>query len=115
MPIGLVLAPLALWKLRESRGVQTSLDLAGALLVSAGLFGVVFGLVRGNAHGWSSPGVVGSFVAGSVLLAIFSWWELRIEDPMLHLRLFNSRACAATNVTATPFSVGMFGSIFLLS
>lgn len=115
VPIGLVLAPLALWKLRESRGVQTSLDLAGALLVSAGLFGVVFGLVRGNAHGWSSQGVVGSFVVGSVLLAIFSWWELRVDEPMLNLRLFQGRAFAATNVTAMLFSFGMFGAIFLLS
>jgi EmrB/QacA subfamily drug resistance transporter len=115
VPIGVVLVPLAIWKLRESRGAATRLDLTGALLVSAGLFGVVFGLVRGNAHGWTSPGVVGSFAVGSLLLAIFSWWELHVDVPMLNLRLFQGRAFAATNITALLFSFGMFGSIFLLS
>lgn len=115
VPIGVVLVPLAIWKLRESRGAATRLDLTGALLVSAGLFGVVFGLVRGNAHGWTSSGVVGSFAVGSLLLAIFCWWELRVDVPMLNLRLFQGRAFAATNVTALLFSFGMFGSIFLLS
>jgi EmrB/QacA subfamily drug resistance transporter len=115
VPIGAVLVPLAIWKLRESRAAATRLDLTGALLVSAGLFGVVFGLVRGNAHGWTSSGVVGSFVGGSLLLAVFSWWELRVDAPMLNLRLFQRRAFATTNVTALLFSFGMFGSIFLLS
>src|SRR5664280_3297232 len=49
VPIGIVLLPLAWWKLRESHGASSRLDLAGVALVSTGLFGVVFGLVRGNA------------------------------------------------------------------
>ncbi len=59
VPVGLLLVPLAWWKLSESRGSQTRLDLAGVLLVSTGLFGVVLGLVRGNSHGWTSAGVLG--------------------------------------------------------
>ena len=89
VPIGVVLVPLAWWKLRESRGSQTRLDLTGALLVSGGLLGVVLGLVRGNANGWTSTSVVASFVIGAVLLALFTRWELRSEAPMLNLRLFS--------------------------
>ena len=81
VPIGIMLVPLAWWKLAESRGSQTRLDLTGALLVSGGLLGVVLGLVRGNAHGWTSTGVVTSFVVGAVLLAIFARWELRNDAP----------------------------------
>ncbi len=115
VPIGLVLVPLAWWKLRESHGAASRLDLAGVALVSTGLFGVVFGLVRGNAHGWTSDGVLGSFAIGVAALAGFIWWELRSDHPMLDVRLFTNRAFAAVNVTAMLFSFGMFGSIFFLS
>src|SRR5215216_4526557 len=47
VPIGLVLAPLAFLRLNESRGPAGKLDLRGLALVSSGLFGIVWGLVRG--------------------------------------------------------------------
>src|SRR5881394_2683229 len=55
VPIGLVLAPLAFFRLRESHGPADRLDLPGLVLASAGLFGIVWGLVRGNSVGWGSP------------------------------------------------------------
>jgi EmrB/QacA subfamily drug resistance transporter len=115
VPIGIVLTGLAWWKLAESRGKAPRLDLRGAVLVSVGLFGVVYGLVEGNAHGWTSTEVLGSFAAGAAGLVAFVWWELRATDPMLPLRLFKNRAFAAVNVTAMLFSFGMFGSVFFLS
>ena len=115
VPVGVVLIPLAWWKLSESRGRPSRLDLVGVGLVSIGLFGVVLGLVRGNAHGWSSSSVLGSFVIGAVALAAFAAWELRSDHPMLDIRLFRNRGFAAVNVTALLFSFGMFGSIFFLT
>src|SRR3954453_14945149 len=60
VPIGLIAAPLALSKLRESHGPATGLDTPGLGLVSAGAFALVWGLVRGNSSGWSSLEVVGT-------------------------------------------------------
>ena len=77
VPIGLVLVPLALRRLEESRGPAGRLDLPGVALASAGLFGIVWGLVRGNAQGWASAEIVGSLAAGAVLVAAFVAWELR--------------------------------------
>ena len=65
VPIGLVLAPLALPRLDETRGPATRLDLPGLGLASAGLFGIVWGLVRGNSVGWTSPEIVGALVVGA--------------------------------------------------
>ena len=48
VPIGLVLIPLALSRLQESYGPEGRLDLPGLGLASAGLFGIVWGLIRGN-------------------------------------------------------------------
>jgi EmrB/QacA subfamily drug resistance transporter len=115
VPIGIVLVPLAWWKLAESRGAQNRLDFRGALLVSGGLLGVVLGLVRGNASGWTSSSVLASFVIGAVLLAAFIRWEVRATAPMLNLRMFRNRGFAAINVTGLLFSFGMFGTVFFLS
>jgi len=115
VPVGIVLIPLAWWKLSESRGRPARLDLVGVGLVSAGLFGIVFGLVRGNAHGWTSSSVLGSFFVGAVALIGFVAWELRSDHPMLDIRLFRNRGFTTVNITALLFSFGMFGSIFFLT
>jgi EmrB/QacA subfamily drug resistance transporter len=115
VPVGVVLVPLAWWKLSESRGAHKQLDLVGVGLVSTGLFGVVLGLVRGNAHGWSSPSVLASFSVGALALLGFVAWELGSDHPMLDIRLFRHRGFAAVNVTAMLFSFGMFGAIFFLT
>jgi EmrB/QacA subfamily drug resistance transporter len=115
VPIGLVLIPLVLLRLDESRGPEGRLDFPGLVLAGAGLLGVVWGLVRGNSVGWSSPQIVGSIVAGLVVLAVFVAWELRAEHPMLPMRFFRDRAFALANTASLLFSFGMFGSIFLLA
>src|SRR5215475_2811908 len=115
VPIGLVLAPLALARLEESRGPDASLDLPGLGLASVGLLGIVWGLVRGNEHGWTSAGVVLPMVAGALLVAGFVAWERRAPSPMLPLQFFRDRTFALTNGASLLMFFGMFGSIFLLA
>jgi EmrB/QacA subfamily drug resistance transporter len=115
VPIGLVLAPLAFARLDESHGPSKHLDLRGLALASTGLLGIVWGLVRGNGQGWSSPEIVGSLVVGAVLVAAFVAWELRAAHPMLPMRFFRNRTFALTNVASLFMFFGMFGSIFLLA
>ena len=115
VPLGLVLVPLALRRLEESHGPGGRFDLPGLALVSAGLFGIVWGLVRGNGQGWSSPEIVGSLAAGAILVAGFVLWELRAQAPMLPMRFFRSRSFALANTSSFLMFFGMFGSIFLLA
>jgi EmrB/QacA subfamily drug resistance transporter len=115
VPIGVVLIPLAYFRLRETYGPNDALDLPGVGLASAGLFGIVWGLVRGNQVGWSSPEIVGSLVLGFVVLGLFVLWELRTEQPMLPLRFFRNRTFSSANIASFLMFFGMFGSIFLLA
>ncbi|MGH3057680.1 MAG: DHA2 family efflux MFS transporter permease subunit [Gaiellaceae bacterium] len=115
VPIGLALIPLALMRLEETHGPSTRLDLAGLTLASTGLFGIVWGVVRGNAQGWASGEILTALVAGSILTVAFVLWELRSPAPMLPMRFFRSRTFAAANAASLFMFFGMFGSIFLLA
>jgi EmrB/QacA subfamily drug resistance transporter len=114
VPVGILLLPLAT-QLRESHGPDKALDLPGLALASGGLLGVVWGLVNGNSHGWTSPQIVGSFAVGALFLAAFVAWELRAAEPMLPMRFFRDRAFSAANGASLFMYFGMFGSIFLLT
>jgi EmrB/QacA subfamily drug resistance transporter len=115
VPIGIALVPVALALLSQSRGPNDTLDLRGVALASSGLLGVVFGIVRSQALGWTSTTVLGSIGIGLVLLAAFVAWELRAPAPMLPMRFFRNRGFAATNGVAFAMFFGAFGSIFLLA
>src|SRR5690349_15735255 len=115
VPIGIALLPVARFRLTESRGPATRLDLPGLVLASVGLLGIVLGVVRGNDHGWTSLTVLPPLVIGALLLAAFICWEMRAREPMLPLHLFRSRGFAVTNAASLLMFFGMFGSIFLLA
>ncbi len=115
VPLGLVLVPLVVLRLEESRGPWDRVDVRGLVLASAGLFGIVWGLVRGNALGWGSPEIVASLAAGAAVVALFLAWERRARAPMLPLRFFADRTFSLANGASLLFSFGMFGSIFLLA
>jgi EmrB/QacA subfamily drug resistance transporter len=115
VPIGLVAIPLAIARLNETRGPAARLDLPGLAIVSAGLFAIVLGLIRGNELGWTSPAIVAALGLGVVLIGAFVAWEARTDEPMLPLYLFRSRSFSAANLVSLLMTFGMFGSIFLLA
>ena len=92
VPVGLALLPLARRFLNESYGPDKALDLGGLALAGAGLFGITFGIIRGQALGWTSPTILASLGIGLALIAAFVAYERRREAPMLPMRFFRSRA-----------------------
>jgi EmrB/QacA subfamily drug resistance transporter len=112
VPIGLIAIPLVLTRMRESFGPDTSLDIPGLALVTGGALGLVWGLVRGNQAGWSSPEVIGALAAGALLVAAFVAWELRAREPMLPMGFFRARAFSAGNAAIFFTFASLFGAVF---
>jgi EmrB/QacA subfamily drug resistance transporter len=115
VPIGAILVPLALSRLTESHGPSKRFDVSGLTLSSAGLFGIVYGLIRAQTLGWTAAEVVISLAAGLALIAAFVRHELRTADPMVPMSFFAKRSFAVTNGISLSMYFGMFGSIFFLS
>lgn len=115
VPTGAVAMALAVRLLAESHGPGGRLDIPGLGLVATGLFGVTFGIVRGQELGWTSTTVLIALIGGSVLIAAFLAWEHRAGAPMLPLRFFASRGFSATSVVSFSMFFGVFGAIFLLA
>jgi EmrB/QacA subfamily drug resistance transporter len=115
VPVGLILVPVAAIFLEESHGPERALDLRGLGLSAAGLFGLIFGLIRAQTMGWTSPQVLISLIAGAILLVAFVAAELRTDEPMLPMNFFANRGFAVTNVVSLSMYFGMFGSVFFLS
>ncbi len=115
VPVGLLLAPAAFRGLAESRGPNSRLDLMGTVLVSLGMFGIVYALISANGHGWGSTRVLLPLVAGLLIVALFVMWERRTAQPMLPMTMFRNRAFSAINLGGLLMSVGMFGITFLIT
>jgi MFS family permease len=121
VPIGIL---GTIWSVRSLRelGVRTPghLDWAGVLTFGIGLTvlltGMTYGIqpYGGSTTGWTNPWVVGSIAVGVLLLVAFVLIEIRVEQPMVNMRLFRSTAFAMGNLAGLMSSVGRGGLQFML-
>jgi EmrB/QacA subfamily drug resistance transporter len=114
LPIGLIAIMMAMTRLRESFGPSAALDIPGLALVAASAFAMVWGLLRGNAAGWSSAEVLIALVAGLLLAVAFIACELQASAPMVPMRLFRSRALSSGIIAGFLLYGAMYGVLFLL-
>ncbi len=116
VPVGAFAFAVAMRKLRESRdpGARRT-DVAGLVSFSSALFLIVQALLRGNDAGWSSAQIVGSLLAGVVLLVAFAVVEIRQERPMLDVALFRRPAFLGVQFATFCIGAGMFALFPFLS
>jgi EmrB/QacA subfamily drug resistance transporter len=114
LPIGMIAIVLVFARLRESFGPAAGLDIAGLVITAVAALALVWGLLRGNVLGWSSPEVMSALILGMLFAAAFVAWELRAPAPMVPMRLFRSRAFAAGLTASFLFYAAMYGVLFLL-
>ncbi|WP_327145377.1 MFS transporter [Nocardia sp. NBC_01327] len=115
LPIGLITIALTARRIDESFGPNTRFDLPGVALVTAGGFGIIWGLVRGNTAGWRSAEVLSTLIIGVALVISFVLWEQRSKAPMLPMRFFRLRAFATANPANTLVFASLYGTLFFLA
>jgi MFS transporter, DHA2 family, multidrug resistance protein len=105
----------------ESRGRHMRIDIGGVLLSIAGLVLLTYGIIQGGEKAAVTvPQVYGTVLAGLALLAVFVWYESRIEHPSLNVKLFrDGRLSASVGAIALVFfalgGVVLFISLYLQS
>lgn len=111
--VGLVAAVTLVPESKNPRGDHP--DLLGALLSTIGMASLVFAIISGPEHGWTSGRVLLTAAVAVGVLAGFAYWESRIEHPMLDLQFFRDRRFTGAIAGAVLITFGMGGSLFLLT
>jgi EmrB/QacA subfamily drug resistance transporter len=119
VPIGIV-AALAAYRLvhdvERDPSAKRYYDVAGAVTVTAGLVALVYGIVRTDVKGWSSPDTLIPMAVGLVLLAVFVYIEARVSQrPLVPLRIFRSRTLTGANVVVFLLGCAMFAMWYFVS
>ena len=94
---------------------RSRFDIPGVVLVAGALFAIVDAIIEAPDRGWTAPVTLGMAAAGLAGLAAFVWWELRIADPLIDLRVFTSHAFSAAAGAVTVIFFALFGSLFVLT
>jgi EmrB/QacA subfamily drug resistance transporter len=100
---------------RTARDRTATLDIPGTVLVSTGLFAVVYGFSNAESHDWSHAATWGCLAAGGLLVAAFAWWQTRAAHPLLPLRVLLDRTRGASFLAVLISGVGMFGVFLFLT
>lgn len=85
-------------------------DIVGAVGLAVGLTGVLLAVSRGNEWGWTSPATLACGLGGIAVLLVWGWFELRITDPLLDLRVAARPAVLLTNLASVAIGFSLFAS-----
>ncbi|QBS40821.1 MFS transporter [Nocardia sp. CS682] len=91
---------------------RPKLDIPGTVVVTAALFGIVYGFSHAESTSWTNPVTLSFLIGGAVLLAVFAWLETRVAHPLLPLRIVLDRTRGGSFLTVFIMGIGMF-AIFL--
>jgi EmrB/QacA subfamily drug resistance transporter len=117
VPVGLALVVAGRAVIAEGRrDGERHFDVTGAALITLGLVGLVYGIVRSDALGWGSPGVLGPIAAGLATLALFAFVEQRVaRAPLVPLAIFRRAQLSAANVVVLLLYAAMFSMFFFVT
>ncbi|MFB6843768.1 MFS transporter [Streptomyces sp. NPDC056373] len=83
-------------------------DLVGGIGMAAGLVSLLLAVSKGGDWGWGSGTTLGLFAAAVVVLLVWGWWELRVQEPLVDLRTTARRQVLVTNLASIAVGFAMF-------
>ena len=115
VPLAIIVAAIATFRVPESRSAHRQpIDWWGALAVTLGLAGVVFGFVESANLGWRDARVIGSLCGGTLCLMAFLFIEANVSSPMVPLSFFRSSAFSGANLLTLLLYAALGIFFFLL-
>jgi EmrB/QacA subfamily drug resistance transporter len=116
VPIVAVALAGVLWVVPETAEPgRRPLDAVGTVLVGGALVAIVDAIIEAPTRGWTGLETLAEAAMGLAALAIFVGWELRVEHPLIDLRVFSSRAFSAASGSITVTFFALFGSLFVFT
>ncbi|CAA9445719.1 Uncharacterized MFS-type transporter [uncultured Rubrobacteraceae bacterium] len=113
VPLAIAVIYIAYKHVPESRDPDARrLDIPGAILATAGLGGIVYGLIESSNAGFGSVAVILSLFLGALALVAFLVRERRTQEPMLPLTLFRSRNFSGANLLTLLLYAGLGGALY---
>lgn len=111
-----VLVAVLIWLLVPATPVRTSgrIDVAGVLGLSTGLACLLLGVSKGADWGWASGTTLGLLAAALVVLLLWGWWELRVSDPLVDLRVTARRQVLLTNLASIVVGISMYAQALIV-
>ena len=109
------IAGTAIYMRNQRPANRQPLDIAGTVIVSAGLFSIVYGFSNAGTNAWSDVATWGLLTVGAVLLAVFAWWQTRTAHPLLPLRILLDRDRGGSMIALLVSGAGMFGVFLFLT
>ena len=116
LPIAVAVVLIAVRRVPELRDptIRGGLDVPGAVLITLGLIGLIYGLIEGPDLGWASPATIVALVGGAACLVAFGLVEHRAAHPIMPLALFRSTQFSAANAVTFAVYGGLGGALFLV-
>jgi EmrB/QacA subfamily drug resistance transporter len=117
IPVGIAAVVLALRQLPRDAGSRDEagrLDLAGLALLATGLVGITYGLAETGVASVLSGRVAVPLLAGVALTVAFVLRALRVDRPLLDVRLYANRAFASASITTFCLGAAVFGAMILM-
>src|SRR5690242_12250239 len=112
---GVAFAGGALLLARQPAPARPRLDIPGVLLVSGGVFCLVYGFSNAAAHSWATPSTYGFIAVGVVLLVVFAAWQTRAAHPLLPPRVVLDRNRGGAYLSFFISAAGLFGIFLFLT
>ncbi|MDH5537689.1 MAG: DHA2 family efflux MFS transporter permease subunit, partial [Betaproteobacteria bacterium] len=99
---------------REQSALRMRFDGVGFVLLSVAIGTVLTGLSNGQREGWESDYVLGLFTVAFATGVAFVWWSLRVDEPLVDLRVFANARFTAAAAVSIIYGAGIFGSTYLV-
>jgi EmrB/QacA subfamily drug resistance transporter len=116
LPLVVVLIAGAFALVPESKDPESpKLDFVGAGLSIAGLTSIVWALIEAPNRGWMDPMILAAFAVGGAIGAVFFWWEHRVEQPMLQVRVFRNLRFSAASASVAFVYFSLMGVTYFLT